>query len=230
MFCHNIARMGRRPLLTKERVLAALQYWTANHGRPPSLEELRKELGVGSTRTIFRYLQLLHVDGAVERRPGTSGVKLLKPQSAGLQTRGVPIVGLVPAGPAMLAEENIEGWIRLPKTVAAPASDTFFLLHVRGTSMNKASVKGGIIGDGDLVLVRQQSRAREGDIVVALIDGEATVKRLVVAPGYYVLKPDSRDRTHRPIVVESDFQVLGKVIRVLKKGSSLLREVFEDGS
>jgi len=170
---------------------------------------------------------MLEEDGAIERRPGASGVKLLKPRSVGLQTRAVPIVGQVRAGSPVLANENVEGWIRLPKTLASPASDRFFLLHVRGTSMNKAAVDGGTIDDGDLVLVRQQTTATGGDIIVALIDGEATVKRLVAAPGYYILKPDSKDRTHRPIMVESDFRVLGKVKRVLKKGSQLMGVVFD---
>jgi len=104
--------MGRRPLLTKEKVLVALQRWTAKHDQQPSVEELRRELGVASTRTVFRYLQLLEEDGAIERRPGAPGVKLLKPRSEGAQTRAVPIVGRVPAGALMMAEENIEGWIR----------------------------------------------------------------------------------------------------------------------
>ena len=220
--------MGRRPLLTKERVLVALQRWTAGHGRSPSLEELRRELGVGSTRTVFRYLQMLQEDGAIERRPGAPGVRLLRPSAVGMQTRAIPIVGHVAAGSPMLAEENIEDWVRLPKSWASPPSDKFFLLHIRGTSMNKARVEGGTIEDGDLVLVHQQETARAGDIVVALLDGEATVKRLVAAPGYYVLKPDSREQEHRPILVERDFQVLGKVARVLKKGSHVMRAVFDD--
>ena len=125
-----------------------------------------ENLGVASTRTVFRYLQLLEDDGAIERRPGAPGVKLLKPLSEGVQTRSVPIVGRVPAGSPMLAEENIEGWIHLPKAMARPASDKFFLLSVRGTSMNKASVGGGTIDDGDLILVRQQPTARNGDVIV----------------------------------------------------------------
>src|SRR5688572_8733329 len=106
--------MGRRPLLTKEKVLTALQRWTAKHARQPSVDELRRELGVASTRTVFRYLQMLDEDGAIERRPGVPGVKLRKPVEESLQTRSVPVVGRVAAGTPMLAEENIEGWIRLP--------------------------------------------------------------------------------------------------------------------
>jgi repressor LexA len=209
-------------------VLVAVQRWTAKNGRQPSVDELRRELGVASTRTVFRYLRLLEEDGAIERRPGAPGVKLLKPRKVGIQTRAVPIVGQVPAGSPIVADENIEGWVRLPKALAGPPSDTVFLLHVRGTSMNRAKVEGGTIDDGDLILVRQQQAADNGDIVVALIDGEATVKQLVMAPGYCVLKPVSKDPSHRPIMVDDDFRVVGKVRRVLKGGSGLLRTVFEE--
>lgn len=219
--------MGRRPLISKEDVRVALQRWTAQHGRQPSVDELRQAVGVASTRTIFRYLQMLEEDGAIERRPGVPGVKLLKPLSEGVQTRAVPIVGRVPAGSPMLAEENIEGWIQIPKAMARPASDKFFLLTIRGTSMNKAIVEGGSIEDGDLILVRSQPTARSGDIIVAMVDGEATVKRMVTAPGYFILRPESKDKTHRQIVVERDFRIVGKVTHVLKKGSDLLRVAFD---
>jgi repressor LexA len=221
--------MGRRPLLTKEKLLAGLQQWTAKHGRQPSVEELRQEVGVSSTRTIFRYLRMLEEDRAIERRPGAPGVKLLKPLSHGVQTRAVPIVGRVPAGSPMFAEENIDGWIQLPSALATPASDRFFLLTVRGTSMNRALVKGRTIDDGDLILVRCQPTAHSHDVVVGLVDGEATVKRMITAPGYLVLRPESKDKAHREIVVERDFRILGKVTHVFKKGSSLLRTVFDAG-
>jgi repressor LexA len=222
--------MGRKPLLTKTQVLVALQRWTARNGGMPSLEDLRKELRVGSTRTIFRYLQMLQEDGAIERRPGAPGVKLLKPISAGLGTRAVPIVGQVAAGSPMLAEENIEGWLRIPKTFAMPVSNRFFVLHVRGNSMNRARVGKDLIEDGDLVLVRQRPDARPNDIVVALIDGEATVKRFVTRPGIRILKPESKDPKYQPIpiLIESDFKIMGVVTRVLKRGSRLMSEIFED--
>lgn len=219
--------MGRRPLLTKEKVLAGLQRWTAKHARQPSVDELRRELGVASTRTVFRYLQMLEDDGAIERRPGVPGVKLKRPLEDGVQTRAVPVVGRVPAGTPMLAEENVEGWIRLPASMAKPASDRFFLLSVRGTSMNKATVEGGTIADGDLILVRQQQAVRSNDIVVAMVDGEATVKRLVTAPGYFILRPESTDKSHQDIVVGRELQIAGKVTHVLKKGGQLLRTVFD---
>ena len=220
--------MGRKPLLTKEKVLVTLQRWTARNGGQPSVEELRCELGVASTRTVFRYLQMLEADGAIKRRPGAPGVKLLKPRAEGAQTRAVPVVGRVAAGALMLAEENIEGWIHLPKALARPASDKFFLLRVRGTSMNRAKVGGNTIEDGDLILVRQQPVARNGDIIVGMVDGEATVKTMVKAPGYVILKPESKDNSHSPIVVDRDFRVAGKVTHVLKKGFGLLQTVFDE--
>ena len=220
--------MGRKPRLSKEKVLVALQRLTARNGGQPSIEELRRELGVVSIRTVFRYLQTLEDDGAIKRHPGTPGVKLLRPRAEGAQTRAVPLVGRVPVGALMLAEENIEGWVHLSKALASPASDKFFLLRVHGTSMNRAKVGGITIDDGDLILVRQQPVARNGDIIVGMVDGEATVKTLVKAPGYVILKPQSKNSSHRPIVVHRDFRVAGKVTHVFKKGFGLLRAIFDE--
>lgn len=220
--------MGRKPLLTPQRVLATIQRAIVERGQSPSVEELRRDLHVGSTRTVLRYLDLLEQEGAIERGDGARSIRLLRSQRWSVETRAIPLVGDVPAGPAMTAEENIEGWIRVPKVLASPATDKFFLLHVRGNSMDKADVRGDVIENGDLVLVRQRPTAQSGEIVVALIDGEATVKRLVTAPGYCVLKPQSSDPVHKPIVVSDDFRVLGTVTRVLKKGSDLLRDVITE--
>jgi repressor LexA len=144
----------------------------------------------------------------------------------GFQTRAVPLVGEVPAGPFVLAEENFEGWVRLPKEYARPESAKFFLLRVRGDSMNKAVVEKDRIENGDLVLVRQEPVGREREIVVALVDGEATIKRFVKGSGYYLLKPESSNPTHRPIVLTKDFRIQGVVCKVFKKGSEFLR--FEE--
>jgi len=91
--------------------------------------------------------------------------------------------------------------------------------------MNRAKVEGQTINDGDLVLVRQHERADPGKIVVALVDGEATIKTLVKGPGYYVLNPDSTNPKNRPIIVAQDFRVQGIVCRVFKKGGELLEAV-----
>jgi repressor LexA len=217
----DVANMGRNKKLSREEVLKAINESFINRGLSPTIEELRKRLGVGSTRTVLRYLRWLEDEGDIERWTGARGVRALRSDMSQVQTRAVPIVGTAPAGALMMAEQNINGWIQMPKTIARPGSE-YFLLRVRGTSMNKAKVGDEKIEDGDLVLVRQQATANDGDIVVALIDGEATIKRLAKGSGYYVLKPDSDDSKHRPIIVDRDFHVQGKIVRVLKRGAVII--------
>jgi repressor LexA len=214
--------MGKAKLLSKEQVLSTISRWMVQHGMPPTVEELRRALKVGSSRTVLRYLRWLEEEGDIERWPGARGFRLLKSVKERAETLTVPLVGEAPAGSLMVAEENLEGWVRLPKEFLSPPSARFFLLRVRGDSMNKATVEGERIENGDLVVVKQQPTARSGDIVVALIDGEATIKRLVQGPGYFLLKPESTNPIHRPIILNQDFHVQGVISRVLKKGSELL--------
>lgn len=219
--------MGRKPLFDRSEVLDAINRWIAEHGVPPTVRELKRALGVGSIRTVSRYLALLEEEGEIQRWSGARGLRPLKAPRTGLETLPVPIVGEAPAGALALAEQNIEGWVRLPVSFARPPSARFFLLRVRGNSMNRAELEDERLENRDLALVRQQDTADEGQIVVALIDGEATIKRLARAPGYVVLKPDSTEPGHRPIVVTSDFRIQGVVCRVLKRGSQMLNLLEE---
>ena len=213
--------MGRNKKLTREAVLKAIHESFIDSGLSPTIEELRRKLGVGSTRTVLRYLRWLEEEGDIERWSGARGLRPLRSDISTVQTRAVPVLGQAPAGPLLVAEQNIDGWVQMPKKVARPGSE-YFLLRVRGNSMNKAKVNGQKIEDGDLVLVRQQTTANDGHIVIALIDGEATIKRFARGSGYYVLKPESTGTDHRPIIVERDFRVQGIVVRVLKRGSAII--------
>lgn len=212
--------MGRPKLLTKEQVVDALSRWFVRNSVPPTIEELRRFLGVGSTRTVLRYLDALKEEGYIELR-------MRKGPASSLETRLIPIVGEAAAGQLMPAEENILGQVQLPKEFLKPPSAKFFLLRVLGDSMNRAKVDGQTIEDGDLVLVRQQERADSGKIVVALVDGEATIKKLIKGPGYYILQPESSNPKNRPIIVAQDFRVQGIAWRVFKKGVELLQMVEE---
>jgi repressor LexA len=214
--------MPKDKRVSKIEILRAIRNSLVHHGVPPTVEELRSALGVGSTRTVQRYLEWLEEEGDLERWSGARGMRLLRDPDQGVKTRAVPLVGEAPAGPLMLAEENREGWLRLPLELASPASASFFLLRVRGDSMNRARVGNDIIEGGDLVLVRQQPTAESGSIVVALIDGEATIKRFTRGPGYVLLQPESSNSEHQPILIDQDFRILGAVTRVIKKGSELL--------
>jgi len=214
--------MPRPKLLTKDQVVDALNRWFIRNNVPPTMEELRRVLGVGSTRTVLRYLDQLKDEGYIDRWAGARGLRMRKGTAAGAETRSIPIVGEAPAGQLMPAESNILGQVQLPKEYLKPASAKFFLLRVRGDSMNRANLEGQTIENGDLVLVRQQDRADPGKIVVALVDGEATIKKLVKQPGYFVLQPESTDPKHQPIIVAKEFRIQGIVCRIFKNGANVL--------
>ena len=203
-------------------MLRAISYGMVRRGMAPTIEELRQTLGVGSTNTVLRCLRELEEEGYIERWPGARGMKLLRGAESELTTRPIPLVGTVPAGPLMLAEENFETWVRVQEEVLTPSTAQFFLLRVRGNSMNRAEVRGCRIEDGDLVLIRQQAQADAGQIVVVVIDGEATVKRLAIGLDFWVLKPESTNRSHQPIVLNREATIQGVVCRVLKQGSGIL--------
>ena len=222
--------MARPRSVTNEDVLRTIRAWIAEHGLPPTVEELRNKLGVGSTRTVLRYLQTLEASDEIERWPGSRGLRVRKGPDQRTTTVAVPIVGTAPAGALMLAEQNIDGWIRLPAEFLRPAGREHFLLRVRGNSMNRCEVAGGLIENGDLVLVRRQGEAQTGNVIVALIDGAATIKKLALAPGYAVLRPLSSETSHQTVVVKEGFRVQGVVRRVLKRGSELLARILEEGA
>ena len=204
--------------------MSAIQAWIAEHGLPPTVAELKNALGVGSTRTALRYLKALEKEGDIERWAGARGMRVRRTPDSKSSTVAVPIAGRAPAGPLMAAEQNIEGWLRLPREFVRPSGGEYFLLRVRGNSMNRYEVPGGRIENGDLVLVRRQQDARSGDAVVALLDGEATIKRLTKRSGYIGLQPVSSESSHQPVLVNSGFRVQGVVRRVFKGASELLTD------
>jgi repressor LexA len=121
----------------------------------------------------------------------------------------VPLVGNAACGTPLLAQENIEAMVPV-STLLALRGQKHFLLRAIGDSMNDAG-----IDDGALVLVRQQSTADSGDVVVALVDDEATIKELRKSADAVVLLPRSKNRSHKPIVLRRDFQVQGVVVATL---------------
>jgi repressor LexA len=214
--------MGRKPLFDRSHVLHVLHDWIVTHGVPPTTQELAKLLRVKSTRTAVRYLRLLEEDGSLERR-GSRGVRLHRLPNPNEETMAIPLLGTVAAGALAIADQNIEAWIRLPKTLAKPTGGKLFLLRVRGNSMNLASLGKERIENGDLVLVRQQAKPEAGKVVVATVDGDATLKRFVQGPGYGILKPESSEKHHQQIVVTPGFRIQGIALAILKRGSELLR-------
>ena len=126
-----------------------------------------------------------------------------------IQTVNVPLVGMVTCGAPILAQENIEAMIPVSIGLAKPGSK-YFMLRAKGDSMNEAG-----INDGDLILVRQQNTAENGQSVVALIDDEATVKQFNQNGGYVTLTPRSNNKKHQPIIVTDELRVQGVVIATI---------------
>lgn len=188
--------MGRTST-KREEILAYLREYTAQNGYPPSVREIMHAVGLRSTASVHYHLSELDrlgeisVDGSRNR-----AISLSTPQ-------GVPILGVVTAGQPILAVENIEGY--LPWN----AEEDCFALRVRGDSM----IEAGIF-DGDKVVVRAQQAADHGDIVVALLGDEATVKRLYRKDGEVWLMPENP--AYAPINGQ-EATILGKVRAVIRE-------------
>ena len=196
--------MGRTPAgQTRDKVFRFVRDRLAG-GRPPTVREVMEAFGFRSPQTAREHLDGLVEDGRLKKEPKVArGFRL--PGRGEAPTVMVPLLGRVPAGPLDLAFEDLEGHLPV-QTRSSPGE--LFSLRVRGDSMKDA----GIL-DGDVVVVRRQPRADVGDIVVALVGDEATVKRFRMKRGHIELHP--ANDAYQPIVPEpGDVKVLGKVVEV----------------
>src|SRR5438132_7047588 len=178
------------------RILEYIRYQNKVRNYPPSVREIGEAVGLSSSSTVHNHLNQLERRGLIRRDPSKSRtVQLVQDESVDKQRRNavsVPIVGHVAAGAPILAEQNIEDHILLSSELA---QDGNFLLRVRGDSM----INAGIL-DGDLVLVKPQQDAPDGTIVVALMEDEATCKRLRRSNGKIVL--EAENPSYEPITTE----------------------------
>ena len=191
------------------KILDYIRYVTKVRNYPPSVREIGEAVGLSSSSTVHNHLNQLERRGLIKRDPSKSRtVQLVKDAESDEQRRNaisVPIVGNVAAGAPILAEQNIEDHIALSSDLA---QEGWFFLKVRGDSM----VNAGIL-DGDMVLVRPQPSADNGQIIVAMVEGEATCKRLDRRNGTVRLLPENDD--YQPIVAP-DAQVVGLVKGVFR--------------
>lgn len=208
-------KRGRKP--TREvtqhqlRTLRTIQRFINERGIPPTITDLAETLGVTRSTVQDQIAQLVK-KGYLNKESGRArGITVARePVSVPGTVIPVPIVGEVAAGPPILAQQNIVGEVLIESS--ALRGGRHFALEVRGDSMICAG-----IDDGDLVIVRQQALAEDGDIVVALVDDEATVKRLWMREERIELRAENPQ--YDPIVVapESDLRVVGKVVAVRGK-------------
>lgn len=186
----------------KQKIVYDLLVKKASSGIPPTVREICAQTGIKSTSTVHAILSALEQKGYIERdRYNSRAIKI-----SGLkEVSQIPVVGRVTAGQPILAVEQIEDYI----PYATDRTDSVFALRVSGLSMKNA----GIL-DGDIVVADKDAYIKEGDIVVALIEDEATVKRLKKQDGRIILMPENED--YEPIVAE-DPKMLGKVIGCIRR-------------
>jgi repressor LexA len=189
--------------------------YSAKYGYPPTVRDIGKAVGLASSSTVHAHLANLEKIGLLRRDPSKPRAIELLDRAVGnavesvrsiVRAEGLPLVGSVAAGQPVLAEENIEEYISVPEV--AGGGDGEYLLRIRGDSMKNA----GII-EGDIVVVRPQETAREGEIVVALLGEEATVKRFFREPDHIRLQPENE--TMEPIR-SKEVKVLGRVVGLLR--------------
>src|SRR5438309_3376556 len=193
----------------QNRILNYIRDVTKRRNYPPSVREIGEAVGLSSSSTVHNHLNQLERRGLIKRDPSKSRtVQLVQDAELDQKRRSavsIPVVGNVAAGSPILAEQNIEDHVLLSSELA---KEGYFLLRVRGDSM----VNAGIL-DNDLVLVRPQHEATNGSIVVALVDGDATVKRFERSNGHVKLIPENP--AYEPIVT-TNVSLVGIVRGVIR--------------
>jgi repressor LexA len=200
--------------LTKrqQEIFEFIKRYSSEHGYPPTVRDIGKAIGLTSSSTVHAHLSNLEKLGLLRRDPTKPRALELLGQAAKKVVpgpRGLPLVGRVAAGAPVLAEENIEEYVDVPLIAGGDAGE--YVLRVHGESMKDAGILAG-----DYVVVRPQDTASDGEIVVALVGEEATVKRFFRESDHIRLQPENS--AMEPIRVR-DVQILGRVVGVCRRVS-----------
>ena len=193
----------------QKEILEFIKACILKKGYPPTVREICEKVQLKSTSSVHSHLESLEKNGYIRRDPTKPRAIEILDESFNMLRRemvNVPVVGTVAAGQPILAEQNIDNYFPIPSEYMP--NEQSFILKVKGESM----INAGIL-DGDSVLVMQQTTARNGDIVVALIEDSATVKTYYKENGHYRLQPEND--TMDPIIVD-DCKILGKVFGVFR--------------
>jgi repressor LexA len=196
--------------LTKrqQEIFDFIKRYSARHGYPPTVRDIGKAIGLTSSSTVHAHLANLEKLGLLRRDPTKPrAMEILEKAKRAVMPSGLPLVGRVAAGQPILAEENIEEHVAVPSVAGGDDGD--YVLRVAGDSMKNA----GIL-EGDYVVVHSQDTAQNGDIVVALLGEEATVKRFFKETDHVRLQPENE--ALEPILTR-DVHVLGRVVGVFRR-------------
>lgn len=194
----------------QQKVLDFIRQYCRDQGYPPSVREICTGLNLKSTSTAHGYLERLERKGYIRRDPARPrAIELLEDRNKLRDAGSIPIVGQVAAGEPVFAEENIEDYVCLPMGFFNCNEDDTFILRINGQSMINAGIY-----DGDHIVVKRTQTAENGEIVVALVDDDATCKRFFKEGHYIRLQPEND--MMEPIIV-SQAVILGKVVGLLRR-------------
>ena len=188
-----------------EQIKKSIEKTYEESGRSPSVRQIAREVGC-SYSTVSRYIKEMVARGMIARTSGEYETEAISKMN--MDTVPVAVVGSVSCGPLTFAEENIEEYIKLPTSLLGQGK--FFILHASGQSMIGAGIE-----DGDLVVVRQQPTAEPGQIVVALVEDEVTLKRFYPDPENGCVRLHPENKRLKDIIVD-DCQIQGVAVKVLK--------------
>jgi repressor LexA len=198
--------------LTKrqQEIFDFIKRYSEKYGYPPTVRDIGKAVGLASPSTVHAHLDNLQKLGLVRRDPTKPrAMELLDRAAAGVRDAikpGLPLLGQVAAGTPIVAEENVEEHIETPPCAGGESGD--YLLRVRGESMKKVGIM-----DGDLVVVKRQETARDGEIIVALVEEEATVKRFFREGDHIRLQPENDEME---AILVRDVSVVGRVVGLMR--------------
>lgn len=209
----------------QELVLKTIRDFFLENGYAPSLTELQRMLNISTKRGVVIHLIALEKKGYILRTNEPRGIKLLDESDDSIDFQyliGIPILGYVNAGtPLVSAEEENLGVIKVEKSLLGKIKKKLFSVIVKGDSMNEESIDGVKITEGDYLVVDKESDIDDGDVVVAVIENAATVKKIKKEKDMTILYPHSNNPKHQPIFINRDWSgvINGKVVKVLKKPS-----------
>ncbi|MFH1284711.1 MAG: transcriptional repressor LexA [Candidatus Peregrinibacteria bacterium] len=195
----------------QEAVRAFIEEYQMAYGKSPTLREMREHFNVSSDNSILKHLKALEEKGVIQKDDTPRGIRLLDAVKQKLVSGGVnlPILGSVPAGGPVITDEYVKGWMSVGEDLAKNAED-YFMLEVTGNSMIEAGIY-----EGDLVLVDCKKESQEGDVVVALVDNENTLKRLVRKDRKFYLKAENKN--YKDIHPVSELTVQGVVTALIRR-------------
>jgi repressor LexA len=204
-------------------VLKIIRNWYLENGEAPSLSELQESLSISTKRGVVNHLIALEKKGYIFRTSKPRGIHMVDSDDEVVYDYlvGIPVLGYANAGtPLVSAEEENIGVLKIDRSLVGKKKNLFSLI-VKGDSMNLASIEDKCIEEGNYVIVQKDSEINDGDIVVAIIENSATVKRIKKAKDMIVLYPQSSNPENQPIFLDKDTESIinGKVIKVLENPS-----------